>query len=149
MSDLNAVPHRYSLVIREGHLDSFGHVNNAEYLRLLEEARWEFITDRGYRFQRIQETGLAPVILDIHLKFKQELRLRQKIWIETTFLSVQRKLARMQQVIRSEEGQVCCTADLIFGIFDLKQRKLVTPDAEWRKAIGGVDSSPEGEKSFS
>ena len=34
----------YELVIKECHLDSFGHVNNAIYVQLYEEARWDFIT---------------------------------------------------------------------------------------------------------
>lgn len=32
--------HEYPVVIREHHLDTFGHVNNAAYLDILEEARW-------------------------------------------------------------------------------------------------------------
>ncbi len=32
--------HEYHLLILEKHLDTFGHVNNASYLEILEEARW-------------------------------------------------------------------------------------------------------------
>ena len=33
----------YPVIIREQHLDSYGHVNNATYLQLAEEARWEMM----------------------------------------------------------------------------------------------------------
>ena len=44
---------RYPLTILEKHLDSFGHVNNATYLHLYEEARWDFITKRGFGLARV------------------------------------------------------------------------------------------------
>ncbi len=50
--------HEYQLLIHEGHLDSFGHVNNATYLNLFEEARWDWITARGYG---LKEMGAAPL----------------------------------------------------------------------------------------
>ena len=31
----------YPLLIKETYLDTFGHVNNATYLTLFEEARWD------------------------------------------------------------------------------------------------------------
>ena len=37
----------YEMLIKEKHLDTFGHVNNATYFELLEEARWDFITNNG------------------------------------------------------------------------------------------------------
>lgn len=46
----------YPLTIKETYLDTFGHVNSAMYLTLLEEARWEFINGNGYGIKKIQET---------------------------------------------------------------------------------------------
>ena len=45
----------YPVQIRERHLDTFGHVNNAKYLELYEEARWEIINSRGYDLKQIQK----------------------------------------------------------------------------------------------
>ncbi len=44
----------YDTQIKEHHLDSFGHVNNATYLSLYEEARWESITENGYGLKEVQ-----------------------------------------------------------------------------------------------
>ena len=43
-----ATVHEKTIVISEAHLDSFGHVNNARYLELFEQARWDLITERGF-----------------------------------------------------------------------------------------------------
>ena len=39
--------HETTFPIRTFHTDSFGHVNNAKYLELLEEARWRYAEDNG------------------------------------------------------------------------------------------------------
>ena len=82
----------HSLVIKEHHLDTFGHVNNATYLQIFEQIRWDILESRGYGLGRIQETGLGPTILEINIRFKRELRNREKIKIETQYSHTKGKL---------------------------------------------------------
>ncbi len=125
----------YPIIIKETYLDTFGHVNNAIYLTILEEARWEFITKNGYGIKKIQETGLGPTILEIKLTFLKELRLREKIIIETQMISYERKIAKLsQKMIR--DGELCCSAEMVFGLFSVHERKLVLPTKEWLNALG-------------
>ncbi|MEY4615958.1 MAG: hypothetical protein RJB66_918 [Pseudomonadota bacterium] len=125
----------YEFIIKESHLDTFGHVNNATYLTLFEEARWELISQRGYGLDYIKLTGLGPVILEIQIRFQKELLLRQKIKVETTLLNYEGKIGKLRQTMINEKGETCCSAELTFGLFDTKLRKLVAPTAEWRRAI--------------
>jgi acyl-CoA thioester hydrolase len=125
----------YPLVIKESYLDTFGHVNNAMYLTLLEEARWELITKNGYGMKKIQESGLSPIILELTLSFRKELYLRDNVTIETQLISYEKKIGKLsQKIIRN--GEVCCIAEFTIGLFDLKHRKLVLPTNEWLDAIG-------------
>ena len=71
----------YELQIKEHHLDTFGHVNNAIYLQLFEEARWQIITERGYGMAEIMKLRQGPVVLEIQIKFIKELKLREVIQI--------------------------------------------------------------------
>ena len=125
----------YPLTIKEQHLDTFGHVNNATYLTLLEEARWELITQNGYGLSYIRETGLGPTILEINLKFLKELRLREAIIIESKMLFYEGKIGKMVQTM-VRNGETCCIAEFTIGLFNVKERKLVLPTPEWLKAIG-------------
>lgn len=132
---MNAKIFSYPITIKETHLDTFGHVNNAAYLVLLEEARWELLVQNGYSIQKIQESGLGPTILEIKIEFLKELRLREKIIIETQTISYQKKIGRiMQKMLR--DGEVCCRAEIVIGLFSLKERKLVLPTPEWLSAVG-------------
>jgi thioesterase-3 len=126
----------YAVLIREHHLDTFGHVNNAVYLELFEEARWEVISSRGYGIETIKTTGLGPTLLDVHLKFMKELRLREQIVIKTQLVSYEGKVALLGQWIENAAGVRCCEAEFKIGLFDTHQRKLVLPTPEWLKALG-------------
>ena len=49
------VRHTFEFVVQETHLDSFGHMNNAVYLEIFENARWDFIHNRGFGYKHIQQ----------------------------------------------------------------------------------------------
>jgi acyl-CoA thioester hydrolase len=126
----------YKVLIRESHLDTFGHVNNAVYLTLFEEARWEFISRNGYGLREIQKSKQGPVILDVTVKFLKELRLREEIIIRSEAMNYQGKVGQIKQVMLKPDGAVACEALFTFGLFDLQNRRLIDPTAEWKKAIG-------------
>lgn len=126
----------YDVLIREHHLDSFGHVNNAVYLELYEEARWEYITSRGYGYREVHDRKVGPVILGIQLKFRKELTLREKITITGQTTSYDRLIGNIHQEMINGKGEICSAADFTFGLFDMKARKLIAPTPEWLHAIG-------------
>ncbi len=128
--------YQYELVIKEHHLDSYGHVNNATYLALYEEARWELITQRGYTYQKVHETGLGPVILEVNLKFQIELVLRETIKISFELLSYEGKIFKLKQQMIKSDGRVASEATFTGGYFDLKARKLILPTDDWKAAVG-------------
>jgi YbgC/YbaW family acyl-CoA thioester hydrolase len=127
--------HEYRLLIVEGHLDTFGHVNNAKYLELFEEARWDLITARGYGIEKIRETRLGPVILEARLKFRREVRNRENILIRSELVSYERTIATLLQRLEKEDGSLACEATFLIGLWDIDERKLVLPTPEWSKAV--------------
>lgn len=129
---------QYFVQIKEHHLDTFGHVNNAAYLELLEEARWELITERGYGLKEVLKYKKGPIVLEINIKFLKELKLRERIQI-TFELSVGNngKIGYAKQQMINENNEVCCEASITMGFFDLETRKLILPTEAWKKVIAG------------
>jgi YbgC/YbaW family acyl-CoA thioester hydrolase len=126
----------YEVIIRESHLDTFGHMNNAAYLVLFEEARWEFITRNGYGLTEVLKEQKGPVILDIAMRFKKEIKLREKIKITFELVSHEKKISKFKQDMIKENGTIAAELNLTFGFFDLQTRRLIDPTPEWKKAIG-------------
>lgn len=128
--------HRYRLRILERHLDTFGHVNNATYLELYEEARWDWITQNGYGIDRVRAERKGPTILEIQLSFKRELLNRQTVEIVSWMESYPSRVGTCIQQIVDADGKLCSEARFVIGLFDLDARKLIRPTPEWRRAVG-------------
>lgn len=137
MSNTESNPaHIYHILIKESHLDTFGHVNNATYLEIFEEARWDWITKNDYGLEKIRTTGLGPVVLELSLSFRREITLRKEITIKTFVLDYKGKISKIRQEMIDSDGNLCCQAFFTFGLFDTKRRRLVSPTDDWLKALG-------------
>jgi acyl-CoA thioester hydrolase len=130
-------PFIYRKKIIESHLDTFGHMNNATYLSLFEEARWDFITSRNYGLDTIQTLQKGPVVLEVSVKYKKEIKNRDEIIIRSQNLGMKNKLVmELEQVMLSEDGTELASAIFVIGFMDMKKRKLITPTDEWKFAVG-------------
>ncbi len=126
----------YELTILEHHLDTFGHVNNAKYIEIFEQARWDLITKNGFGLKEVVAKKIGPVILELQCRFKKELRLREKIRVETTVLSYEKKIGKLSQKIFNSNNELSCEAEFTIALWDTAERKLIAPTPEWQKAIG-------------
>lgn len=125
------------ITILESHLDTFGHVNNATYLTLYEQVRWDWISEHGLGLEQVHKDQVGPVILDLHLEFKKEIRLRQKVKVESRFVEQKNKLVmQLEQKMLLPDGQMASRLVLNVGLMDMRARKLVAPDERWLKALG-------------
>ncbi len=125
-----------SIVIREAQLDTFGHMNNARYLELFEQARWDLITDNGFGLEYIRTSGTGPVVLEVTLRFLREVKNRQHLIIRSYLDSYEGKIGRMTQLMLDDAGQVCCEGKFVIAQWDTRTRKLIEPTPEWRRAVG-------------
>jgi acyl-CoA thioester hydrolase len=137
-----AAVHDKTITISESHLDSFGHLNNARYLELFEQARWDLITERGFGIEVIRRTGTGPTILEVTVKFLRELAPRETVVIRTELVSYERKVGKIRQQMLKGDGTVACEAIFTFGLFDVERRKLIDPTPEWAFAVGIAPAVP-------
>ncbi len=128
--------HEYAVLIIERHLDTFGHVNNATYLDLFEAARWDWITSNGFGIERIRELQQGPTVVEVTLRFKREIKNRQRILIRSWVESYEGKICNVIQEMRDETGELCCDARFLCALFDMQARRLLAPTPDWLRAVG-------------
>ena len=132
----------YEVLIRESHLDTFGHVNNAVYVQLYEEARWDFITKNGFGLEVIQKSQKGPVLLDLKVSFRREIKVRETVKIVSQTLKlVNSKIMVLEQKMINAQGKIASEATFTVGFFDMKERKLIEAGPEWLKAVGYVSEN--------
>jgi acyl-CoA thioester hydrolase len=66
----------------------------------------------------------------------KELRLRERVEIESDIASLRGKTFDVVQHIRKSDGEVACEAHFKMGLFDLRARKLVAPTERWLVGLG-------------
>lgn len=76
--------HKTTVRVRGYELDSYGHVNNAEYVRYYEAARWEMMNDLGF-LDRLKDSGLSVVIVESYIRYMRELTMFDEVVIESSF----------------------------------------------------------------
>ncbi len=126
----------WHFTVLETHLDTFGHMNHATYLQLFEQARWEFITARGYGLERVKKEQVGPTILALNIEYKRELRLREPVKVESETLDWNGKIGHVRQRMLNEKNEDCAILDLTLALFDMRERKIVRATDAWLEAIG-------------
>lgn len=154
--------HLYVCKVTEEHIDSYGHVNNASYLTLCEQARWDLISSRGYTYQTIQESKKGPIVLEVNLKYLKELKEGDQILIISEKASKLEKISKLKQRIfllppnqgasdvavkedlmnqnnleehLRAQAKIAAEALFTFALFDLEKRKIIEPTPAWIAAL--------------
>ena len=91
--------HQAEFKIRTYHTDAFGHVNNARYLELLEEARWQF-ADSINLVDLLREKELGFIIMDLRIRFREPVCEGDKIIVDTSLITLGTASGEVQQYVR-------------------------------------------------
>lgn len=127
---------KYKFTVSEDLLDEYNHVNNARYLDLYEQARWAILEGSSFGRQYVKENGIGPVILEVTVKFRREIKLGEIITISTISKNEGNRILLFSQEMKNENDEICSTAIFKGALFDLKNRKIIKPDENWLKALG-------------
>ena len=70
------------IVVRNYHIDHFGHVNHARFVEMLEEARWQYLEDNNL-LDAIHRTGAFHVVAEIHIHYCRPVVIGDTLCFET------------------------------------------------------------------
>ncbi|HOX25735.1 MAG TPA: thioesterase family protein [Candidatus Krumholzibacteria bacterium] len=105
--------------IRGYHLDAYGHVNNARWIELLEEARWRWL-DQDVDLPAWDARGQGIAVVNLDVNYRRPARAHDELefrcWI--TKLGGRSAVCR-QEVVRKISGERLVDADVTFVLFDL------------------------------
>ncbi|MFI5368832.1 MAG: acyl-CoA thioesterase [Spirochaetia bacterium] len=97
--------HTCSLTVRSYECDSYGHVNNANYLHYLEFARHAYLSDNGISLSALGESGYALLVARIAIDFRRPATTDDQLVVLTRALRKTRIGGVLaQRVLRNEEA---------------------------------------------
>ena len=122
----------YFVVVREHNLDTLGHLNNASYLQLFEEARWDFSNKGGFGLEWVLSNKKSPVVVKAEMSFRKEVLNRETILIKSEFVGFKNSLiGSFKQKMIKEDKKAASILSIDIGFMDLKERKLMNFPNKW------------------
>jgi thioesterase-3 len=107
--------------IRGYHEDRFGHVNNARYLELLEEARWADFEARGVDSGFLKKQGVFPVVVRLTISYRRPASAGDTVNVSVDVVRAGRRKVVIGQEIRLDgTDDVCAEAELEVVFLDEK-----------------------------
>ena len=127
--------HESKFEIRTFHTDAFGHVNNARYLEIFEEARWQYAESIGL-IELLTVQGLGFIIMDLKLRFRAPVRESDSISISTQLISLGSASGEvLQKVTRPGNKSVVTRCLAHFILIDRKHGKSVPIAGDIRELL--------------
>ncbi len=113
--------------IRGYHEDRFGHVNNARYLELLEEARWNDFEQRGIDSAVLRELGIFPVVIRLAITYRRPASTGDVLELTTRVAEGGRRKVTLHQEARfAPSGDLCIEAEVTAVFLDEATGRPVT-----------------------
>lgn len=99
--------------IRGYHEDRFGHVNNARYLELLEEARWADFEARGVDVDFLKRNRVFPVVVRLTISYRRPASAGDTVNVSVEVKSAgRRKVVLSQEIRHAGSDAVCAEAEI-------------------------------------
>lgn len=124
----------HTLKVRNYHIDSYGHVNSANYLNFLEDARTAFLEEMGFRIEELLQQGIVIFLADIAVQFKKPAVMGDELVILGWHDQLKRvKLSWKQEIVNRKTGELIATAKTSAAF--LQNGKLIPIPAEIREKM--------------
>jgi acyl-CoA thioester hydrolase len=129
-------PFHHRIKVRSYDMDSFGHVNNAVYFNYLEEARCEYLEQRGLSFNSFNEWGLFAFVVSAEIRYKSPAKYGHMLNIRGRIGSMRRASFSIDYEIYNETtNRICALASMSFGFVD-ENEKIAPIPRQFRDKMG-------------
>ncbi len=101
--------------VRTYECDSYGHVNNANYLNYLEYGRMSFLQQIGFDYDGILKEGFFLYISHIDIRYKASAVFGDTLTVESYPAKMGAVSGTFHQTIKNQKGILCAEADVTWA----------------------------------
>lgn len=127
--------HRFAFTVQSTDIDVIGHVNNAKYLEYMEWARFDWIWQLGFTLDELKRRAIMPVVVNININYRKELRMREEVYAITTALGVKEKSFVIRHELFNIHDELVADADVTMVMIDANTRRSILLPEELREAL--------------
>lgn len=125
--------------VRFGDLDPQGHVNNAQFLTFIEQARFAYLIKLGL-FDGRTFIDLGWIVADVHIAFRSPIFMNQTVRVGARVTRLGNKSLSFSHQIEDEQtGQVLAQAEVVMVSFDYHTHTSGPIPETWRQTIADFE----------
>lgn len=132
---LNQPPHVYHSRVGLLDFDSFGHLNNAQYLTHAEYARWNMTSSNGFLRESYQ-SKLAFLVTGAQVRYRRDIPAWNRFVIETHLLAVDERTLYLRHNFRRAAGERILAQVMIEAV--LARGKTIVDPRDGLRALAQV-----------
>ncbi|WP_126425318.1 acyl-CoA thioesterase [Brevibacillus marinus] len=110
-------------IVRSTEVDMIGHLNNAKYLEYMEWGRFAWIDQLGLPLEAMRARGILPVVVNINVNYRKEVRMGERIKIVSKPLRRGEKSFVLRHELYNEAAALVCDADVTMVMIDAATRR--------------------------
>ncbi len=119
----------YTTRIRYHHTDRMGVVYYADYLKLFEEARTDFLRDNGFPYKDIEDNkGIFFPVSEVYVKYAAPLYYDDEVRISVGLADVRRVRFSVTYQVTAGAGTMTTQGYTVHPVIDRKGRPVRLPD---------------------
>ncbi len=117
--------------------DIYGHLNNANYLHIYEEARATALDSMGFSIKKLNDLNIHIYLVHIELSFIKAVTLEDTVFIETKMENATRLKATWLQTLRNSNNEICNEA-VVKGVFIKDGKPLRLPKEMYAEMVSSM-----------
>lgn len=90
--------------------DKMGITHHSNYIRWMEEARIDFLSQLGYGYDRLESEGIISPVVSVECNYKKTTTFPDVVTIEVQVEEFRGVKLKLLYIMKNEAGQVCCEA---------------------------------------
>lgn len=99
----------YLHIVQYYETDKMGITHHSNYIRWMEEARVDFLSQIGWDFARLEAMGIISPVLSVSCDYKLPTRFSDKVTIKVTVKEFKGVKLFLNYEMKNEEGKIVCT----------------------------------------
>lgn len=135
----------YSVEVPDRFVDYNGHMNDAAYAQVLTDANELFLDWLGLSREYRERTGCALYTVEMTVRFRDEVRVGEKLSAQTLVTSHDAKRLRVTTTLRNGHGGVVAEGETLYLHVDVDGSGRVSPFPEdratWLAAVADAHAS--------
>lgn len=126
--------------VRYYECDAYGHLNNAVYLRYMQEAAFDASADAGYDLARYEQMGVVWLVRDTTLRYRQPVVYGDAVTVTTRVRDMSKvRSIREYEMVNAATGEVVAEGHSDWAYIDVETGRPTPIPAEMKAAFYPVE----------